>query len=120
MLRQGIRTLTLLTRVIRFMRVRGRDMIRMLCFFYPSLPSLSYGKFGWFEIIANQEKRYGNDSYEQVQRRQEAAIILDSPELLMMHAQARNDVRSHFIHSYLRFLSFSSVFFWVTERLVLL
>ena len=42
---------------------------------------------------------YGNDSYEQVQQRREAAIVLDSPELLMMHAQARNDVGplpSHF------------------------
>ncbi|KAG0646219.1 hypothetical protein D0Z07_8264 [Hyphodiscus hymeniophilus] len=34
---------------------------------------------------------YGNDTYEQIQRRREAAIVLDSPELLMMHAQARND-----------------------------
>ncbi len=34
----------------------------------------------------------GNDSYEQLQQRREAAIVLDSPELLMMHAQARNDV----------------------------
>ncbi|KAL3421872.1 hypothetical protein PVAG01_06028 [Phlyctema vagabunda] len=31
------------------------------------------------------------DSYEMIQRRREAAIILDSPELLMMSAQARGD-----------------------------
>jgi hypothetical protein len=35
---------------------------------------------------------YGNDTYEQVQKRREAAIVLDNPELLMMHAQARFDV----------------------------
>ncbi|KAH7407399.1 hypothetical protein BKA64DRAFT_666483 [Cadophora sp. MPI-SDFR-AT-0126] len=34
---------------------------------------------------------YGNDSYENVQKRRMAAVILDSPELLMMHSQARND-----------------------------
>jgi len=34
---------------------------------------------------------YGNDTYEQVQKRREAAIVLDNPELLMMHAQARFD-----------------------------
>ncbi|KAK0100872.1 hypothetical protein ONS95_007318 [Cadophora gregata] len=34
---------------------------------------------------------YGNDSYENVQKRRMAAVILDSPELLMMHAQARSD-----------------------------
>ncbi|PSS19970.1 hypothetical protein M430DRAFT_227697 [Amorphotheca resinae ATCC 22711] len=34
---------------------------------------------------------YGNDTYENITKRREAAIILDSPELLMMHAQARND-----------------------------
>jgi hypothetical protein len=53
MLRQGIRTLTLLTRVIRFMRVRRRNMIRMLCFLYPLPPTLPSGKFGWFEILPN-------------------------------------------------------------------
>jgi hypothetical protein len=37
---------------------------------------------------------YGGDSYEQIQQRREAAIVLDNPELLMMHAQSRNDVRS--------------------------
>lgn len=36
--------------------------------------------------------RYGNDSYEAVTARREAAIVLDSPELLMMHAAGRNDV----------------------------
>ncbi|KAE9375743.1 hypothetical protein N431DRAFT_437248 [Stipitochalara longipes BDJ] len=34
---------------------------------------------------------YSKDSFARVQRRREAAIILDNPELLMMHAQARND-----------------------------
>merc|ERR1712093_599391 len=34
---------------------------------------------------------YGNDSYENVQKRRMAAVILDSPELLMMHSQARAD-----------------------------
>jgi len=34
---------------------------------------------------------YGNDTYERVQKRREAAIVLDNPELLMMHAQARFD-----------------------------
>ena len=36
--------------------------------------------------------RYGNDTYTNVRLRREAAVILDNPELLMMHAQARNDV----------------------------
>ncbi|KAH7357020.1 hypothetical protein BKA65DRAFT_219506 [Rhexocercosporidium sp. MPI-PUGE-AT-0058] len=34
---------------------------------------------------------YGNESYENVQKRRMAAVILDSPELLMMHSQARCD-----------------------------
>ncbi|KAN0112659.1 hypothetical protein V8E51_005610 [Hyaloscypha variabilis] len=34
---------------------------------------------------------YNKDSFVKIQKRREAAIILDSPELLMMHAQARND-----------------------------
>jgi hypothetical protein len=34
------------------------------------------------------------DTWEQAQKRREAAVILDNPELLMMHAQARFDVRS--------------------------
>lgn len=33
-----------------------------------------------------------DDSYEATQRRREAAIILDNPELLMMHAESRQDV----------------------------
>lgn len=36
---------------------------------------------------------YTDDSYEAVERRRWAATILDCPELLMMHAQARQDVR---------------------------
>jgi hypothetical protein len=36
---------------------------------------------------------YGNEPYETVQKRREAAVVLDNPELLMMHAQARFDVR---------------------------
>jgi len=43
---------------------------------------------------------YGNDSYTNTQLRRAAAVILDNPELLMMHAQARNDsitgTRHHF------------------------
>jgi len=35
---------------------------------------------------------YGNDTYENIQKRRMAAIILDNPELLMMHSQARFDV----------------------------
>ncbi|PBP22001.1 hypothetical protein BUE80_DR007103 [Diplocarpon rosae] len=35
--------------------------------------------------------RYGNDTYENIQKRRMAAVILDSPELLMMHSQARSD-----------------------------
>lgn len=31
------------------------------------------------------------DTWEQIQKRREAAVILDNPELLMMHAQARFD-----------------------------
>jgi hypothetical protein len=38
--------------------------------------------------------RYGHESYEAVLARREAAVILDNPELLMMHAQARNEVRT--------------------------
>jgi hypothetical protein len=41
---------------------------------------------------ADEMRRYGNDSYEAVTARREAAIVLDSPELLMMHAAGRNDV----------------------------
>jgi hypothetical protein len=37
-----------------------------------------------------------DDSYEAVERRKWASTILDCPELLMMHAQARQDVRSPF------------------------
>ena len=36
--------------------------------------------------------RYGKESYERIQQRRQAAVILDNPELLMMHAQARQDV----------------------------
>lgn len=45
------------------------------------------------EEEANPYDRYGNESYENVQKRRMAAVILDSPELLMMHSQARSDVR---------------------------
>ncbi|CZT01945.1 uncharacterized protein RAG0_09321 [Rhynchosporium agropyri] len=34
---------------------------------------------------------FGEEPYEVVQRRRMAAVILDSPELLMMHSQARCD-----------------------------
>ncbi|PMD59749.1 uncharacterized protein K444DRAFT_590145 [Hyaloscypha bicolor E] len=34
---------------------------------------------------------YSRDSFARIQRRREAAIVLDNPELLMMHAQARSD-----------------------------
>ncbi|KIN02536.1 hypothetical protein OIDMADRAFT_178475 [Oidiodendron maius Zn] len=44
---------------------------------------------------------YGNDTYEAIQLRREAAVVLDTPELLMMHAQARGDsipaTRYHFM-----------------------
>ncbi len=42
-------------------------------------------------IVLTRHRRY-KDTYEQSQKRREAAIILDNPELLMMHAQARFDV----------------------------
>ncbi|RDW75605.1 hypothetical protein BP5796_06426 [Coleophoma crateriformis] len=41
---------------------------------------------------SNSRSRSRTDSYEMIQKRREAAIILDSPELLMMYAQARGDV----------------------------
>lgn len=44
-----------------------------------------------YEGTGKKYDSYGNETYEQVQQRREAAIVLDSPELLMMHAQARND-----------------------------
>jgi hypothetical protein len=49
-------------------------------------------KGGW---KANESRKvsYTDDSYEAVERRRWAATILDCPELLMMHAQARQDVR---------------------------
>lgn len=49
--------------------------------------------------------RYGHESYEAVLARREAAIILDNPELLMMHAQSRNEVRT--VHDTLTFSSVS-------------
>jgi hypothetical protein len=43
---------------------------------------------------------YKQESYETVEKRRAAAVILDSPELLMMHAQSRGDsipgTRQHF------------------------
>lgn len=43
---------------------------------------------------------YKQESYEAVEKRRAAAVILDSPELLMMHAQSRGDsipgTRQHF------------------------
>lgn len=39
---------------------------------------------------------YTDDSYEAVEQRRWAATILDCPELLMMHAQARQDVSTPF------------------------
>jgi hypothetical protein len=49
---------------------------------------------GWKGKNAGSDRssRYGNDTYTNVKLRREAAVILDNPELLMMHAQARNDV----------------------------
>lgn len=41
--------------------------------------------------FADYLHRY-KDTWEQIQKRREAAVILDNPELLMMHAQARFDV----------------------------
>ncbi|CAD6503130.1 BgTH12-02799 [Blumeria graminis f. sp. triticale] len=45
-------------------------------------------------------KRPSKESYEAIQMRREAAIILDTPELLFMYAQARGDslagTRHHF------------------------
>ncbi|KAL5323993.1 hypothetical protein ACEPPN_008536 [Leptodophora sp. 'Broadleaf-Isolate-01'] len=43
---------------------------------------------GW---VGGRWDAYGNESYENVQKRRMAAVILDSPELLMMHSQARSD-----------------------------
>jgi hypothetical protein len=40
--------------------------------------------------------RYGNESYTTLVTRREAVYVLDNPELLMMHAQARNDVCGHY------------------------
>ncbi|QSZ36516.1 hypothetical protein DSL72_006396 [Monilinia vaccinii-corymbosi] len=44
---------------------------------------------------------FGNESYASVITRREAIAVLDNPELLMMHAQARNDsipsTRLHFL-----------------------
>lgn len=49
----------------------------------------------WKEMdVKLTRNSYGNDTYERVQKRREAAIVLDNPELLMMHAQARFDVSS--------------------------
>jgi hypothetical protein len=45
--------------------------------------------------LLTQNRRY-KDTYEQSQKRREAAVILDNPELLMMHAQARFDVSLSF------------------------
>ncbi|PBP23740.1 hypothetical protein BUE80_DR005380 [Diplocarpon rosae] len=43
------------------------------------------------EDSSSEEADYGNDTYENIQKRRMAAVILDSPELLMMHSQARSD-----------------------------
>ncbi|KAI9049848.1 hypothetical protein LZ554_005998 [Drepanopeziza brunnea f. sp. 'monogermtubi'] len=43
------------------------------------------------ELSTRRFDTYGNDSYENIEKRRQAAIILDSPELLMMHSQARGD-----------------------------
>ncbi|KAB8294877.1 hypothetical protein EYC80_006838 [Monilinia laxa] len=44
---------------------------------------------------------FGNESYASVLIRREAVAVLDNPELLMMHAQSRNDsipsTRLHFL-----------------------
>ncbi|PQE32947.1 centromere B dimerization protein [Rutstroemia sp. NJR-2017a WRK4] len=42
------------------------------------------GRFGEYDL-------YGNESYTTLVTRREAVYVLDNPELLMMHAQARND-----------------------------
>lgn len=76
------------TRVIVLMKEPGKDLMRVFCFCYFDF-HVSY-----FVVPANFGIRYGNDSYEQIQQRRQAAIVLDSPELLVMHAQARNDVSS--------------------------
>jgi len=41
----------------------------------------------------NRQISYQDDSYEAVERRRWAATILDSPEMLAMYAQSRQDVR---------------------------
>ncbi|OBT46533.1 hypothetical protein VE00_01765 [Pseudogymnoascus sp. WSF 3629] len=50
--------------------------------------------------VREEKVSYTDDSYEAVERRRWAATILDCPELLMMHAQARQDTipstRLHF------------------------
>lgn len=53
------------------------------------------------ELSGRSYDVFGNESYTNVIIRREAVAVLDSPELLMMHAQARNDsipqTRLHFI-----------------------
>jgi hypothetical protein len=51
-------------------------------------PSLFNGEL----FDADHACRYGNESYTTLVTRREAVYVLDNPELLMMHAQARNDV----------------------------
>ncbi|KAH8590305.1 hypothetical protein B0O99DRAFT_691741 [Bisporella sp. PMI_857] len=53
-------------------------------------PSDSSSDSAAWEGYGGRYDAYGND-YVTTQIRREAAIILDTPELLMMHAQARND-----------------------------
>jgi len=44
-----------------------------------------------YEGPSKRFDRFDMETYEYVQKRREAAVVLDSPELLMMHAQARGD-----------------------------
>ncbi|KAF7870506.1 hypothetical protein EAF04_004250 [Stromatinia cepivora] len=53
------------------------------------------------ELTGKSYDLFGNESYTSVIIRREAVAVLDNPELLMMHAQARNDsipqTRLHFL-----------------------
>ncbi|KAI9640082.1 hypothetical protein NHQ30_011484 [Ciborinia camelliae] len=54
------------------------------------------------ELTGQSYDLFGNESYINVLMRREAVAVLDNPELLMMHAQARNDsipsTRLHFLN----------------------
>jgi len=54
-------------------------------------PYLSSDSDSEIELGNKRFDVWGNDTYENMQRRREAAVVLDSPELLMMFANGRND-----------------------------